>query len=328
MNRSPGRIPPGEASESLVQRHDWDSNQLGMERLVRHWFWTVDLAFLGAVAWVAAATAAAAVEHAVWMLPSAPPREVHPLAARLPPRLETSRLTALFGFPPPPGPEPPPAPEFDVSVAPVPTTLPLRLLGTMIAQKPEWTLAAIEDLQTRDCGSYAEGDPVGHARVLAIERARVTLLVDGHREYLVASRPQGSVAPVPVLASTRVNVPPPAPAPSGSGIRALDENTYEVARSEVDRALTNLNELAMQARTVPAFRNGRAIGLRLLSIRPGSLYTQIGVQNGDVIVRINGFDLDSPEKALEAYTRLKSASRIDLELERRGQPTRKTYLIR
>jgi general secretion pathway protein C len=199
----------------------------------------------------------------------------------------------------------------------------------MIAQRPEWSLASIEDLQTRDWGSYAEGESIGRARVLAIERARVVLLVDGHREYLEPSPIPTRVTPSPMLASTRVNnVPPTAPAPIGSGIRALDENTYDVARTEVDRALSNLNELAMQARTVPAFRNGKAIGFRLFSIRPGSLYTRIGIQNGDVIQRINGFDLDSPEKALEAYARLKEASRIDLELDRRGQLVRKTYFVR
>ena len=84
----------------------------------------------------------------------------------------------------------------------------------------------------------------------------------------------------------------------------------------------------MQARIVPAFKDGVAKGFKLFSIRPDSIYTKIGVQNGDVIRRINGYDLNSPEKALEIYSKLKEASRIDIELERNGSVVRKTYNVR
>jgi general secretion pathway protein C len=84
----------------------------------------------------------------------------------------------------------------------------------------------------------------------------------------------------------------------------------------------------MQARIVPAFKDGVSTGFKLFSIRPDSIYSKIGVQNGDVIRRINGYDLNSPEKALEVYSKLKEANRIDIELERSGSVVRKTYNIR
>jgi general secretion pathway protein C len=84
----------------------------------------------------------------------------------------------------------------------------------------------------------------------------------------------------------------------------------------------------MQARIVPAFKDGVAQGFKLFSIRPDSIYTKIGIQNGDVIRRINGYDLNSPEKALEIYSKLKEASRIDIEVERNGAVLQKTYNVR
>jgi general secretion pathway protein C len=84
----------------------------------------------------------------------------------------------------------------------------------------------------------------------------------------------------------------------------------------------------MQARIVPAFKNGVAHGWKLFAIRPDSIYTKIGIQNGDVIKRINGFDLNSAEKALEIYSKLKDSNRIDIELERNGSSLRKTYNVR
>ena len=60
---------------------------------------------------------------------------------------------------------------------------------------------------------------------------------------------------------------------------------------------------------------------------PDSLYAKIGVQNGDVIRRINGYEMNSPAKALEIYQKLRDAHRIEVELERRCDTLRKTYSI-
>jgi general secretion pathway protein C len=38
--------------------------------------------------------------------------------------------------------------------------------------------------------------------------------------------------------------------------------------------------------------------------------------------------MDSPEKALELYSKLRDSSRIDIEIERNGNPLKKTYNIR
>jgi general secretion pathway protein C len=81
----------------------------------------------------------------------------------------------------------------------------------------------------------------------------------------------------------------------------------------------NLNDIAMQARIVPAFRDGVAVGFKLFSIRPDSIYAAFGIQNGDVIRNINGLDLNSPEKALEIYSKLKETCRFDIGLERDGK---------
>jgi general secretion pathway protein C len=171
------------------------------------------------------------------------------------------------------------------------------------------------------------GDSIQGAEVTDIERERVIVLNTGRREYIDNQPGDGAGMPV--------NVPvaePPKPvaaaAGPGSGIRAVSENEYEVPRGEIDRTLGNLNEVAMQARIVPAFKDGQAQGFKLFSIRPDSIYSKIGVQNGDVIKRINGFDMNSPEKALEVYSKLKEANHIVIELERNGSAIRKSNNIR
>jgi general secretion pathway protein C len=46
----------------------------------------------------------------------------------------------------------------------------------------------------------------------------------------------------------------------------------------------------------------------------------LGLQNADVLLSINGFDMASPDSALQAYAQLPRATSLDVRLERRGTP--------
>ena len=83
----------------------------------------------------------------------------------------------------------------------------------------------------------------------------------------------------------------------------------------------------MQARIVPVFRDGQTVGFKLFSFRPDSPYARFGFHDGDLIRRINGVDMDSPEKALKVYTQLKDATRFEVDIERDCQLMRKTYIL-
>lgn len=113
----------------------------------------------------------------------------------------------------------------------------------------------------------------------------------------------------------------------GKGIKKVGANSYEVQQSEIDGAMANLSKLATQARVVPAFEGGQSIGFKLFSIRPKSLYAKIGLKNGDIVTRINGYEINSPDKALEIYQKLKDSKQINVDLKRRGKPTTLDYTV-
>ncbi|HXN42057.1 MAG TPA: type II secretion system protein GspC, partial [Myxococcaceae bacterium] len=200
----------------------------------------------------------------------------------------------------------------------------VKLLGTLASVIGKWSIASILDLGNQRAQTYGIGDKVLGAEIVEIQRERVIVLNSNRREYISNEPEVASHAPPE---PKRVGTDPPSTG-LGTGIRAISDSEYEIPRAEIDRTLSNLNEVAMQARIVPAFKDGQAQGFKLFSIRPDSLYTKIGIQNGDVIKRINGNDINSPEKALEIYSRLRDASRIDIEIERNGAGLRKTYNVR
>jgi hypothetical protein len=73
---------------------------------------------------------------------------------------------------------------------------------------------------------------------------------------------------------------------------------------------------ALDARIVPAFSGGRAIGFKLFAVKRGGLYHLLGLTSGDLVRTINGLDLTSPDKALSAYSEILGANRVVIEVER------------
>jgi len=298
-----------------------------MELVIRKYFWAVHLCFVALVALLAAKTVNLFFEAAIAPAPSAPTGRGTTRVAQseAPAALDLPKLAQLTGLPLP-------VPESDVeeqrpdmSSEPVRTSLRVKLLGTLVSTLPNWSIGSILDLNNQKSSTVMIGDRVQNAEVLSVERDRVIIANNGRREYIGAEGGDGAPQPPPIATTRPVSEPGNQ---YGAGIKALDDNNYEVPRNEVDKALANLNDLAMQARIVPAFKDGQAEGFKLFSIRPDSLYSKIGIVNGDVIKRINGFEMNSPEKALEVYTKLKDANRIDIEVDRNGQTLRKTYNVR
>ena len=242
--------------------------------------------------------------------------------------LDQDRLAKLLDVPLPKpltGPEagavPEPVAKPSWSPTPVRSALHGTLVGTAIADPPRYSLCQITNPDVNETQVYSIGDKYQGARVYQVEKERVLIDNDGRNEYIdnnAAAAPNLGVTPMPG---------PVAAAGGDDGVKQLSENQYVVAKAEINNALTNLSDLATKARIVPSFKNGVANGFKLFSIVPDSLYSKIGVQNGDVIRKINGYEMNSPDKALEIYQKLRDANRIEIELERRGDTVRKSYSI-
>ncbi len=214
------------------------------------------------------------------------------------------------------------------------TTLPLKLLAIMYAPPPadpRWSVAVIRDNDSKTAGPYFVGSQIRDAKIDDIDETKVYLnFGGGRREYIelldTATPPPGAPAapppPKPVAAAD------PFAAELDKGIKKLGENKYEVQHTTLDSLLGNMGALARAARIVPETRDGKSVGFRLFSIKPDGPFGKIGLQNGDVVSAINGLEMTSPDKALEVYTKLKTANHLSVGLERNGQKVTMDYNIR
>jgi general secretion pathway protein C len=218
-------------------------------------------------------------------------------------------------------------------LTPQKTALPLRLLAVMYSPNdPRWSMAIIRDNDDKTAGPYGVGFKVREATIDHIDETRVWLANNGRKEYLdlVDRAPVAGQAPMASITPSVPTVPSgdPLMAEMDKGIKKITEHRYEVQRQTVDSLLGNMNVLSRSARIVPEVKDGKAAGFRLFSVRPDGPFAKIGLQNGDVISAINGLEMSSPDKALEVYTKLRSASHLSVGLERNGQKITKEYNIR
>ena len=112
------------------------------------------------------------------------------------------------------------------------------------------------------------------------------------------------------------------------GIRKLSEHRYEIKRSTLDLALGNLGLLARSVRVVPEVRDGKPLGFRLSAMTTDGPIAKLGLRNDDVLVSINGFDLTTAERVLDAYSKFKTASHLVLGLVQEGREIVQEYTIR
>jgi len=302
-----------------------------METFFRKYFWTAHLVFIFLVALIAAKTVNLFFESVILPLPKEDGARSAVRRASADPiaRLDLEKIAKLTGLPLPKEPDvqEPDQPSLDPNAPPTKSGLRVKLLGTLASVIAKWSIAEILDLGSQRAQTYGVGDKILGAEILEIQRDRVIVLNNNRREY-ISNELEGAVAAYTPPEPKRFGTSPEPNSGLGTGIKALSDSEYEVPRGEIEKTLSNLNEVAMQARIVPAFKDGKAEGFKLFSIRPDSLYSKIGIQNGDVIKRINGNDINSPEKALEIYSKLRDASRIDIDIERNGTSLRKTYNVR
>ena len=225
------------------------------------------------------------------------------------------------------------------SDAPPATSLPLRLVATNISTVEESSFATIQNTESDKTGSYWVNKTIpGAGEVVRIRAKYVdfkntsTRRVERISLLAAGPAPKKEDAPTPRrpvrTRSKRQQERDELRAAIEAGVRKTGENAWEIDRSVVDKVLANPAAVGRGARIVPSIKNGKPNGFKLYAIRPSSVYSKIGLMNGDTLHAVNGFDLTTPDKALEVYTKVRESSSLSVTITRRGKPVTLNYSIK
>ena len=200
------------------------------------------------------------------------------------------------------------------------TSLALSLVGTVIMAQEGRSLATIEDKESSRVYPMQAGDEIiGKIRLLSVDSTRATFInkLNSKKEYVEL--------PVDPLGRPKL-ITTAGPSPIES-IEKVSPTQFNISRSEVDRALSDLNKVLTQARVAPGVgRNGQPEGYKFFQIVPGSIYDKLGIKNGDLISGINGSPITDPSQALALLDQLKTSSHLELQIRPQDAKVSTTYI--
>lgn len=204
------------------------------------------------------------------------------------------------------------------------TKLPLRLLGTAASGDARRSWAAVEDLEKRQHLVVRVADRLqGKAEVVRIERRRIVLRNGGRLEELALDEGETTQAGAARVGSAgdsgRYGRPERRAAMQAAGansaaerVQRLAENRFGVTREDVETVANNPAALFSQARILPKYDEGKMVGVQLNAIKPGSLFEQIGIREGDTITELNGIQITSQQDSATVLRELTSANAFNV----------------
>lgn len=235
-------------------------------------------------------------------------------------------------------------PEIEKDPDRVPSTdLPLELVATTMTGSPEISFATIRNRETNRQGAYWIEEEIPDAGDVIRVAGRYVDFINEDEErverlWLVEEDDDGGDRRVAAREQRQERASSRREDRSSDGddmdslmeegIRETGDNSYEIEQELVDQVLEDPSQVARGARIVPAVEDGESQGFKLYAIRPNSVFAKVGLNNGDTINEINGFELTSPDKALEVYQRVRNANNIEVQVTRRGEPQTLEYSIR
>ena len=212
-------------------------------------------------------------------------------------------------------------PSAEQEAAPVLSSLPLNLIGTLVHSNPDKSIAAIEVKGKNQVISYtAKKEIEGMATIISVERQKVILrnLNSNRLEYIEMKKEGAKVAFGAGAATT-----------TGKEVQKIGDNNFVLKKADLLKYTNDLSSLLMQARAVPNREPGTGAvnGFRVLDMKPGSIFEQLGIQRMDVIKAVDGTPVDSPAKAMELYQALKNSNKLSIQVERNGKTETMNYNI-
>jgi general secretion pathway protein C len=189
-----------------------------------------------------------------------------------------------------------------------------------------WSLATLSVAGEPRTHLCRVGDQVAGHRVEFIgfnpRQSSAAVWLSNPKRICQASVAAGMKAPVAARGA------PDAPPDIAASVERLSDSEFNLSRAAFEKLFDNVLDLGRHLKVVPETKDGRRVGVRLFGVRPGSWLSALGVQNGDRIESINGFNCAEPEKLLEAYARLRTAPDLHVKLTRRGAPAELAVHIR
>jgi general secretion pathway protein C len=196
----------------------------------------------------------------------------------------------------------------------------VSLIGTVVGPK-ELSYAVFEDSSGMQ-EVFKLGESVLGLGILKSVKKDKVLIIDNGKPVEIPLEEDVRVKVVDRTASGKTSR-------TSSFAQRIGKYTYMVDQRKVQEAISNPSQMMTDARLRPNIVNGgEGEGFVLSEVKPGGIYQSLGLRDGDVLLRINEYDISKPENALQAFSALRGLDRVQIDLIRDGSKMTMTYQIK
>lgn len=111
-------------------------------------------------------------------------------------------------------------------------------------------------------------------------------------------------------------------------VKKVGRGKYQLNRKQVRNSIENPERILTDARLLPNFTNGKQEGYIISEVKPGGLYEDLGLKNGDILLRVNNLEISNPEVAIQAMSTIKGTNNVNLDIIRNNRKMTLNYQMR
>ena len=190
--------------------------------------------------------------------------------------------------------------------------LPLELLATAIGNAKD-PIAFIKDLKSEKQGTYKVGNIIRGAKLIKIARGEVTFERNGNKEVLGLSQRARAWA---------------SGAPDNPAIISANGNNIAVSKTGLLNEVPNVLSALPKVKISAYYEAEHVAGLKIDGIPKDSVIIAAGIRNKDVVKTVNNQNIDSYQKALQVFQKVKNQPEVKITLLREGKIQNINYLVR
>lgn len=197
--------------------------------------------------------------------------------------------------------------------------LQLTVKGVIIAGDDQKSRALIEQNKTKQEALYKIGDRIEDAQLMRVFKNRIVFIrSNGQEEILYLRERDAKDSPL----TPRTD--------RWDGVIKKSGNEYIVDPAAFVAQIPSLASLISELDMLTVYRKGKPVGLRIGNIEADSVGPQLGLQAGDIIMKIDGHSVADLSQRLALYQKvisLPSDSTVNVTLARYKRPVTISYML-
>ncbi|MBC7540928.1 MAG: hypothetical protein H7281_19055 [Bacteriovorax sp.] len=206
-----------------------------------------------------------------------------------------------------------------------PTSLQIKLLDTIVLQDSVKSVASVQVRGSAELMNVREGERLEEmAEVSKINRMKLILknLQTGDCEYAKTDAEAEPMMPNLNIVSAKAGK---------SLFKSMNPNikntgnSFKIKRAFRDSMINNMSDVLTQAKAIQITNPDGSLCFKMTEVVAGSLYSQLDIQENDIICNINGKKIDNLNELMGLLGRIKEIDQFQIGLKRNGMSENKEY---